>query len=117
MTYVDGFVLAVPADKKEEFIAFQKESAAVFKKYGALRCVDNWGVDVPDGKETSFPLAVKKKEGETVVLSWCEWESKEAREAAMEKLAADPFFTQERDMDWFDTKRMIVGGFETILDE
>lgn len=117
MTYVDGFVIAVPNGKKEAYLQHARECVPVFKKYGALRLVENWGADVPDGELTSFPMAVKLEPDETVVFSWVEWPSKEAREEGMEKIVKDPFFEGDEEFTIFDTKRMIFGSFETILDE
>lgn len=116
MTYIDGFVAAVPTANKEAYLKHAKDSVPVFKKYGALRCVENWGVDIPDGETTSFPLAVKAKPGETIVMAWIVWPSKEVRDAGMEKAVEDPFFSAETEMP-FDGSRMLMGGFETILDE
>ena len=116
MTYIDGFVLAVPTDKKEAYLAHARESVRVFQKYGALRLVENWGVDVPDGEQTSFPLAVKATEDETVVFSWIEWPSKAARDAGMKQAEKDPFFQNEGGVVPYDGTRMIFGSFETILD-
>jgi len=70
MTYVDGFVCAVPTVNKEKYLAHAKLVAGVFKEHGALQVVECWGDDVPDGKVTSFPMAVQRKEDETVVFSW-----------------------------------------------
>lgn len=117
MTYIDGFVLAVPTANKEAYIEHAKECVPIFKKYGALRCVENWGVDVPDGKLTSMPMAVKKKDNETVLFSWIEWPSKEVRDSGMEKVMQDPFFQSEEEFTIFDGARMIFGSFETILNE
>jgi len=61
MSYVDGYVIAVPTNNREAFIKHAKEVAAVFKDHGASRVVECWGEDVPDGKVTSFPMAVKPK--------------------------------------------------------
>ena len=116
MTYIDGFVAAVPTKNKAAYLKHAKDSVSVFKKYGALRCVENWGVDVPDGDVTSFPLAVKAKPDETVVLAWIVWPSKEVRDKGMEEAVKDPFFSQEMEIP-FDGSRLIFGGFETILDE
>ena len=116
MTYIDGFVLAVPTANKEAYIKHAKDCVPIFKKYGALRCVENWGVDIPEGENTSFPMAVKLKEGETVLFSWMVWPSKEVRDKGMEEAVKDPFFADNPDMP-FDGSRMIFGSFETILDE
>lgn len=116
MPFVDGFVASVPDDKRADFIAHAKAAGKVFKANGALRVVENWGDDVPDGKLTSFPMAVKCEKGETVVFSWIEWPSKEIRDKGMEAAMADPTFQEEGLAMPFDGKRMIFGGFETVLD-
>lgn len=116
MTYVDGFVIAVPTANKDAYLEHAKACVPVFKKYGALRLVETWGVDVPDGEVTSFPMAVKAKPDETVMFSWIVWPSKEVRDDGMEAAMQDPFFAEGYELP-FDGKRMIFGSFETILDE
>lgn len=116
MPYIDGFLASVADNKKDAYIAFAKSAAEVFKANGATRIVENWGENVPEGELTSFTMAVKREEGETVVFSWIEWASKEARDAGWEKAMADPLFQQEAMEMPFDGKRMIFGGFETVLD-
>lgn len=115
MTYVDGFVVAVPAENKDAFLEHARVTSPVFRKYGALRVVDNWGVEVPDGEVTSFPMAVKAQPGEVIVFSWIEWPSKAARDKGMEQCMADPIFNSDMPVP-FDGKRMLIGSFETILD-
>src|SRR5262245_31327172 len=83
MTYIDGFVAAVPTANREKFKKHADEAAAIFKEYGALSVVECWGDDVPEGKITSFPMAVQRKDDEIVVFSWIVWPSKEARKAAL----------------------------------
>ena len=114
MTYVDGFVAATPSDTKEHYITQVKAIAELFKEHGALRVVDCWGIDVPDGEVTSFPMAVKREPDETVVFGWVEWPSKAERDAAWERIMQDERMAKI-DMP-FDGKRMIFGGFETISD-
>lgn len=116
MTYIDGFVVAVPTANKEAYLKVARDSVPVFKKYGALRCVENWGDEVPDGEQTSFRKAVKAEPDETIVMSWIVWPSKEAREKGMAEAVNDPFFAQDSNMP-FDGARMIMGSFETIVDE
>ena len=115
MSYVDGFVVAVPTEKKEAYKKLALEAAAIFKEYGALNVVECWGDDVPEGKLTSFPMAVKLEANETVVFSWVVWPDRDTRKSGMEKFMADPRM-QASDMP-FDGKRMIYGGFEVIVDE
>jgi len=115
MAYVDGFVLAVPTKNKETYLKLAKTMAVLFKEWGAIKVVENWGEDVPEGKVTSFPMAVKRTPDETVVFSWITWPSKAVRDAANKKMMADPRM-EKMEMP-FDGQRMIMGGFETILDE
>ena len=115
MTYIDGFVAAVPTANREKFKKHADEAAAIFKEHGALSVVENWGDDVPEGKITSFPMAVQRKDDETVVFSWIVWPSKEARKAAWDKMMADPRMKPEANPMPFDGKRMIYGGFEPIV--
>ncbi len=114
MTYIDGFVAATPTDAKDRYITQVKAIAELFREHGALRVVDCWGIDVPDGEVTSFPMAVKREPDETVVFGWVEWPSKAERDAAWEKIMQDERMAKI-EMP-FDGKRMIFGGFETISD-
>ncbi len=114
MSYVDGFVAAVPTANKERYVAFARTLGPLFKECGALSVVDCWGDDVPPGKITSFPLAVKCEPDETVVFGWITWPSKEVRNTGFEKAMADPRMKPENLPMPFDGKRMIFGGFELI---
>jgi uncharacterized protein YbaA (DUF1428 family) len=116
MAYVDGFVLAVPADGKETYRRFAAEVAPLFREFGATRVVECWGDDVPDGTLTSFRSAVKVKDDEVVVFSWVEYPSKEVRDEANGKIMADPRMEAMVAQTPFDGKRMIFGGFAPILD-
>ena len=116
MTYVDGFVAAVPTANREKYRVHAAEGAKVFKEHGALKLVECWGDDVPDGQVTSFPLAVKRKDDETVVFSWILWPSRQARDAGMKKVMDDPRMKPEANPMPFDGKRMIYGGFEPIVE-
>lgn len=116
MTYVDGFVAAVANDQKQAFIDHAQKAAEVFKKYGALKTVENWGDDVPQGEVTSFPIAVQCGADESVVFSWVIWPSKEMRDAAWLKMMEDPDMSPETNPMPFDGQRLIFGGFETVLE-
>lgn len=117
MTYVDGFVAAVPTVNRETYRKFAERAAAVFREHGALKVIECWGDDVPEGKLTSFPMAVKLQKEETVVFSWITWPSREARDAGMKKVMADPRLQPASDPMPFDGKRLIYGGFEMIVDQ
>ncbi|EGJ7481817.1 DUF1428 family protein [Escherichia coli] len=117
MKYVDGFVVAVPADKKDAYREMAAKAAPLFKEFGALRIVECWASDVPDGKVTDFSMPVKAEENEEVVFSWIEYPSKEVRDAATQKMMSDPRMKEFGESMPFDGKRMIYGGFESIIDE
>ena len=90
MTYIDGFVVPVPADKKEAYRAMAAKAEPIFREYGATRLVECWGDDVPDGKVTDFKRAVKAEPGEIVVFSWIVWPSKAVRDEGNKTMMADP---------------------------
>ena len=116
MSYVDGFVAAVPAANKEAYRRHAAEAAPLFKEFGATRMVECWGDDIPAGKLTDFRRAVQAKDDEVVIFSWVVYESRQSRDAVMAKVMAD----ERLKMDWsampFDSKRMIFGGFQPFLE-
>ena len=114
MSYIDGFVAAVPTANREAYLAHARLAAKIFKEHGAHKVVECWGDDVPEGKLTSFPLAVQRKEDETVVFSWITWDSRAARDQGMKQAMEDPRLTGMQMP--FDGKRMIFGGFEVVLE-
>ena len=116
MAYVDGFVAAVPNANREKYRKHAEMAAAVFKEYGALNTIECWADDVPEGEVTSFPKAVQCKEDESVVFAWVTWPSRETRNAAWEKVMDDPRLQPDKNPMPFDGKRMIYGGFETIVE-
>ena len=117
MPYVDGFVAAVPTANREKFRMHAEDAAAVFKENGALQVVECRGYDVPDGEVTSFPMAVKCKDDETVVFSWIVWPSREVRDEGMKKVMADARLQPDKNPMPFDGKRMIFGGFEVLVEK
>jgi uncharacterized protein YbaA (DUF1428 family) len=117
MSYIDGFVLAVPKANKEAYRRMAEMAWALFKEFGAIRHVECWGDDVPDGKLTDFRRSVQAKEDEVVVFSWVEYPSKEVRDAANKKMMSDPRMKEWGEKMPFDGKRMIYGGFAPIFDE
>ncbi|WP_099865996.1 DUF1428 domain-containing protein [Pararhizobium haloflavum] len=117
MAYVDGFVVAVPAANKERYRSHAEEAAPLFEEFGVTRMVETWGDDVPEGKLTDFRRAVKAEDDEVVVFSWFEYPSREARTKAVERMMNDPRMKGMGETMPFDGKRMIYGGFTTILDE
>ena len=115
MSYVDGFVTPVPTANRESYLKHAREAAALFKEHGAIDVVECWGDDVPEGKLTSFAMAVKREPAETVVFSWISWPSRAVRDAAWEKVMADPRMQPGANPMPFDGKRLIYGGFQVLL--
>lgn len=114
--YIDGFLLAVPANNKDKYRELAETTARIFRKHGAVRVMEGWEDDVPEGKLTSFPLAVKREEGENVVFSWILWPSRQQRDEGMKK-SMDELHTLMPEFEpVFDGKRMIFGGFEALVD-
>ncbi|MEO8016085.1 MAG: DUF1428 domain-containing protein [Polaromonas sp.] len=115
MTYIDGFVAAVPTANRETYRKHAEAAALVFKEHGALTYVEGWGDDVPEGKLTSFSMAVKRQDDETVIFSWITWPSRQVRDEGMKKVMADPRLQPENNPMPFDGKRLIYGGFEMLV--
>lgn len=116
MQYVEGFVAAVPTANREKYREHAERAAVVFKEHGAAKLVECWGDDVPGGEVTSFPMAVKCREDETVVFSWILWPSREARDVGMKKVMEDERMRSNVNPMPFDGKRMIFGGFQMIVE-
>jgi len=119
MSYIDGFVIAVPSAEKQRFIDHAKEAGSVFMELGASRILECWGDDIPDGKLTDFRKAVQATDDEAVVFSWIEWPDKPTRDAAMARMPelakTDPRWDPAKNPMPFDGKRLIYGGFVPVV--
>lgn len=120
MSYVEGFVIAVPTANKQKFIEHASWADTLLTEHGASRVIECWGEDVPDGKLTDFRKAVQAREDETVVFSWIEWPDKATRDAAVirmgEIMETDERFDKEKNPMPFDGKRLIYGGFSPVVE-
>jgi uncharacterized protein YbaA (DUF1428 family) len=116
MPYVDGFVVAVPKDRIDEYKKIAQDAAALWREYGALSVTECVADDVPYGELTSFPRAVQATEEETVVFSWILYESREVRDKVNEKVMADPRMQGDMSEMPFDARRMIFGGFTSLVE-
>jgi len=117
MTYVEGFLAAVPTANKDSYRKHAESAVPIFKNLGVTRMVECWGDDIADGKVTDFKRAVKAKDNEAVVFSWIEYPDKTTRDSANEKMMNDPdSMAGMADMP-LDGKRMIFSGFTPILDK
>ncbi len=117
MSYVDGYVIAVPTANKQAYKKTSLITSDVLRECGALKLVECWGDDVPEGKLTSFPMAVKLEPNETVVFSWVVWPDRQARDRGTEQAMADPRMQPGTKAMPYDGTRMIYGGFEVLIDE
>ena len=115
MSYIQGFLIAVPKANKQAYIDSARAAAPIFKEYGALRVVETWSETIADGKVTDFKRAVQAKEDEAIVFSWIEWADKQTYDAAAAKMETDERWKDMGEMP-FDGKRMVWGGFDPIFD-
>lgn len=123
MSYIDGFVIAIPKANKAAFTEHARTGDPVFMELGATRILECWEDDVPDGTLTDFRRAVQAKPDEAVAFSWVEWPDKATRDAAHARMvqmmdgsvAVDPRMDPEKNPMPFDGKRMIFGGFVPIV--
>ena len=116
MSYVDGFLAAVPLANKDAYIAHAKQMQPVLREFGVIGGWECWGDDLPDGKLTDFRMAVKAEPGETVVFSWLVWPDKATRDAGWAKMMEDPRMNMQDNPMPFDGKRMIFGGFQKLME-
>jgi len=116
MTYIDGFVLPVKKDRIDEYRKVAELGRDTWLGYGALSYVEAIADDVSVGELTSFPRAVHLQEDEVVVFSWITYASREARDEINAKVMADPRMKQEMEKMPFDGKRLIFGGFKSIVE-
>lgn len=116
MSYIDGFVVAVPRDRLDDYKALARRAGEVWREHGALAYVEALADDVPYGEVTSFPRAVQAREDETVVFSWIVYPSREARDAINARVMSDERLKGEMADMPFDGQRMIYGGFRPFLE-
>jgi uncharacterized protein YbaA (DUF1428 family) len=116
MSYVDGFVLAVPKARLGDYKAMAQSAGAIWMEHGALTYAECIGDDVPYGELTSFPRAVQAKDDEVVIFSWVTYKSRKDRDEILAKVMADPRMQPHMQNMPFDGTRMIYGGFETFME-
>ena len=115
--YIDGFVHPIPRNRLDEYKNLAVEVAEIWKEHGALDYWESVGDDLHLQGTRSFTDAVIAKENESILFGWVIFTSREARNLANEKVAADPRMAElmaKADVG-FDAKRMAYGGFQTIV--
>ena len=115
--YVDGFLVPVPKKNLAAYRAMSRKAGKLWMEYGALSYVECAADDVKPGKSTSFPQSVKLAKGEVVVFSWITYKSRAHRDRVNKQVMKDPRMAKmggPADMP-FDGKRMMWGGFKTIV--
>lgn len=120
MPYIDGFVMAVPSDSKQEFVEYARLMDSIIMDFGAIRVMECWEDDVSVGEKTDMRRAVDANEGESIVFSFVEWPDKETRQRGHEQMqelmkSGDERFNQEKHPAPFDGSKMIFGGFTPAL--
>jgi uncharacterized protein YbaA (DUF1428 family) len=117
MPYVDGFIVAVPKKNLTAYVRMAKKAGKVWREHGALDYREWVAEDVKVGKRTSFPRSVKLKPDETVVFSWITYKSRAHRDRVNKKVMADKRLADMMNPKTlpFDAKRMIYGGFESLV--
>ena len=117
MTYFEGFIVPVPESNRAAYEQHANNFAPLIGDIGVHRMVESWESDVPEGKVTDFRKAVDGKPDEKIVFSFFEYPSRAERDAANEKFMSDPQMAEMgKDMP-FDGKRMIMGGFQSVVEE
>ncbi|HUP67680.1 MAG TPA: DUF1428 domain-containing protein [Sphingomicrobium sp.] len=117
MTYFEGFIVPVPEGNKDAFAKHANSLSALLKEVGVERQAEAWASDVPEGKLTDFNKAVNAAPGEKTVFAWFEYADRAARDAANQRMMTDPRMEAMGVDVPFDGKRMVLGGFEAIVEE
>jgi uncharacterized protein YbaA (DUF1428 family) len=118
--YVDGFVLPLPTKNRAAYLRIARKAGKIWMEHGALQYFETIADDVKPGKWTSFPQSVKLKEGETVVFSFIVYKSRADRDKINKKVMTDPRLKDMMEGNGknnpFDGKRMVYGGFKTLVE-
>lgn len=112
--YIDGYVLPVPTGNRAAYHELAARMAPIFQQHGALRVVEAWSDETPDGEVTDYNRATHKHADESVVYAWIEWPDKATRDSAWGAIMANDAMKDETPP--FDGKRMMWGGFAPIVD-
>jgi uncharacterized protein YbaA (DUF1428 family) len=115
--YVDGFVLPIPRDRLNDYQRLAQAAAEIWKEHGALDYREYVGDDLKLEGTRSFTDLIAATEEDTIVFGWVDFDSREARDLANAKVAADPRMAElvASSNSGFDAKRMVYGGFQLLV--
>ena len=115
--YIDGFVFPVPCDRLNEYKRLAEVVAEIWKEHGALDYREYVGDDMKLEGTRSFTDLVAATEDEVIVFGWVTFDSREARDLANDKVAADSRMADliATSNSGFDAKRMAYGGFQSLV--
>ena len=116
MSYLDVVVIPVSADRLDEYKKLSRKISKMWVSHGAVSYVDTLADDVPEGKTTDFYRSVKLKPGEVLGLGVATYKTRAHRDKVVKKVMADPMMSGPPGGMPFDGKRMIFGGFESIVE-
>ena len=115
MAYVNGLLAPLHRDQLDAYRRVSEVFAKAAMANGALSICESVGDGMEWGAATSFPRAVDLKDGEVVIFSWILYPSKEVADQANDKVMGDPAVQQAMSAVALDGKRMVWGGFETLM--
>ena len=116
MPYVDGYVLPVPKKNIAAYRRMAAKGVRIWRDHGALEYRECVGDDLAVKFGLPFPALVKPKPGETVVFSWISFKSRAHRDRVNAKVMSDPrMCAMDPKSMPFDCKRMVYGGFKTLV--
>ena len=114
--YVDGFVLPMPKESVAKYKEIATKACKIWIEHGALEYRECIAEDTDTKFGLSFPAGIQAKDGETVVFAWITYKSRAHRDEVNEKVMKDPRLTEDMEKEMpFDCKRMLYGGFETLV--
>ena len=117
MTYVDGFVLPIPKKNVKAYLSMARLGCKVWREHGALDYHECVGDDLDIGMGTTFPRGIRCKRGETIVFAWIVYRSRAHRDRVTAKVMRDPRIAEMSGKRMpFDMKRMMMGGFRTLVE-
>ena len=115
--YIDGFVFPIPRQQLGDYQQLAESVAEIWCEHGALEYREFVGDDLSLPGTLPFPDVLAAGAGDAIVFGWVKFDSREARDQANEKVAADPRVAKLMgSLDTgFDAARMAYGGFRTLV--